>query len=217
MGVKHRCVDNCGCVPPCACGGWCQNGECGVNLGFQGTNAGAGTPGGSPCTDCDEFNVTFDWSDIQPAITAEDWNAARLQYFLDYGVNMAGVDAKPGTKVCQWRPTASALNKCGLAAWQGETMTVYEADDGKYHRHASVIVTDGIINKIAYYQGDTLLGGDGNPQVCANEDPMDPTPTFSDTITWAYSRTEGGGAEPTWQACSPPTSTLFENIPGGAV
>lgn len=202
-------LNRCDCC--CECGIWCADGSCGNTQGWQGTNSGAADAGS--CGDCGNFNVTYDHSDFQGSIAAEQWNEGRANYLADNGVAMAGVDAKAGTRVCQWARTTSPLSACSAASWTAGLISIYQADDGKWHRYATATMQE---TQIAVYDGDTLLNGTGDSNLDCG-DPDAPATTISDTITWAYSYTVGGGAEPTWAYCNPPTTTIFENIPGGAV
>lgn len=215
MGSRHRCVDGCGCGTSCECGIWCADGSCGNTQGWQATHFGASDAGG--CVDCGNLNVTTDHSDIGISMAAEAWNEARANFLSTNGVAMAGEDAKAGTRVCVWMTTSTPPNACGIAAWGVVQMAVYQGDDGKWHRYAAANLTDGILNKIGFFDGDVLLGGTGNQQDCG--DPDSPATTITDVTLWTYKYVVGEGAipEPTWAVCSPPAGSIWENIPGGAV
>lgn len=174
----------------CVCGAFCSGGECGDSLALQGTTSGA-TNGG--CASCAALNAVFalDWA---RSLSAAVWNSYAAN---TNGRSAAAIDAKAGTRVCQWDSADGAL-ACSVpfqSSISSLIVTTYFGTDDKWHASALFHASDGF--GTYWLGGDAEFPGGGGPIDCA---------AFSLSIPLSPS-----AGTPFY--CNPPTSILIENAP----
>lgn len=203
MGVRHRCVTNCGCNQ-CACGAMCGASYCGRAMHWVANHGGAagGAPNASVCVCTDMNGVAINITDAGGgSVDAATWNATRPAW--------STIDAKAGTKVCSWVDSETVVGTCDVGGTElnGAQITTFQDTDGLWRMLYAVTYTGPTANAGATMAGESLFPGGGAAGGCGT--PGEATPTFQlDISLSAYEQGASYG-----QDCTGPTTVHIDGNP----